>query len=208
MKVLKNADLSGKQIFGKKTAKPDGRNSDFTTLWILWNGFCCQKPIDDSFRKCFQPCPLTGTDFWEKTWTSQEPDDASQPSLLRSPAHDQLQQASLGVDLPTFFGIFFSVEIPMASKMAFPQPGCLSCGLRSFLAGRFNPADFHRRRWWDGVVWTFTIPMENDTAHLVFDLPKFKVLGIKRSSLKLKLLLILLIGKKRSAGSRSMTFEN
>lgn len=98
-----------------------------------------------------------------------------------------------------FLASFFSVENPMASKMAFPQPGCLSCGLRSFLASTkkinqkcFNPADFHEEE----MVWCVTLNIYYSNgkwrAHLVFDLPKFKVLGIKRSSLKLKLLLILL----------------
>lgn len=56
----------------------------------------------------------------------------------------------------------------------------------------FNPADFHEEE----MVWCVTLNIYYSNgkwrAHLVFDLPKFKVLGIKRSSLKLKLLLILL----------------
>ena len=193
MKVLKNADLSGSKVLVKKTAKPDGRNSDFTTLWILWNGFCCQKPIDDSFRKCFQPCPLTGTDFWEKTWTSQEPDDWPCSRLCWEARHmTSYNRHRLALTFRRFLASFFFCWKSDGLQDGF-SPTWMPVVWTSELPGwTLQPGRFS----WggDGVVCGLNIYYSNGKwrAHLVFDLPKFKVLGIKRSSLKLKLLLILL----------------
>lgn len=129
MKVLKNADLSGKQIFGSKVNCKACRNSDFTFLnFVEW--FCYQKPKWRPSEKCFQPCPLKGTENVRKRWT---PKNWWPAVFLRSPAHDQLQQASLGVDLPTFLGIFF---------------------LLKSLGSKIDPT-------WMPVVWTSELPADS-----------------------------------------------
>ena len=149
MKVLKNADLSGKQIFGKKNCKAWRQKLRLHNPLNFVEWFLLPKTYRWLFQKVLSTLPFNRNGFLRKnmdlsrTWWL-----TMQPSLLRSPAHDQLQQASLGVDLPTFFGIFFFLlKIRWLARWLFPNLDACRVDFGASWLDASTRQIFMRRRW-------------------------------------------------------------